>query len=68
MANAVEVAMKHGLATAAAIPATIAVASYLETLSPPGVALVFVLFLAFFNGFAAVLWRAAAKRGERPQP
>ena len=46
MANATELAMKHGLATAAAIPTTVVVYSYLETLSPPGVALVFVLFLA----------------------
>lgn len=50
MANPTEFAMKHGLATAAAIPATVAVHWYLETLSSAGVALVFVLFLAVFNG------------------
>ena len=53
MANPTEFAMKHGLATAAAIPATVVVHWYLETLSSAGIALVFVLFLALFNGVAA---------------
>jgi hypothetical protein len=66
MANATELAMKHGLATAAAIPTTVVVYSYLETLSPPGVALVFVLFLALFNGLAAWLGKKRGKQDERP--
>lgn len=62
MANAAELAMKHGLATAAAIPVTVFVNSYLETLSPSGVALVFVLFLGLFNGIAALLGKAVVRR------
>lgn len=50
-----EFAVKHGLATAVAIPATIATNWYLESLSAAGIALVFVLFLAIFNGAAALL-------------
>lgn len=57
MASPAEFAMKHGLATAAAIPVTVAVHWYLETLSSAGVALVFVLFLALFNGVAAFFFR-----------
>jgi hypothetical protein len=53
------------LATAAAIPTTLVVYSYLETLSPPGVALVFVLFLALFNGLAALLGQSRRKQEDR---
>jgi hypothetical protein len=65
MANATGLATKHGLATAAAIPTTLVVYSYLETLSPPGVALVFVLFLALFNGLAALLGQSRRKQEDR---
>jgi hypothetical protein len=60
MASPTDFALKHSVATAGAIPATIAANWFLETLSPAGIALVFVLFLAAFNGIAAlisVLWR-----------
>lgn len=57
MANPAEFALKHGLATAVAIPATIATNWYLETLSVAGIALVFVLYLALLNGVAVVLRR-----------
>jgi hypothetical protein len=53
MASPTDFAVKHGVATAGAIPSTIATAWYLETLSPAGIALVFVLFLAVFNAAAA---------------
>jgi hypothetical protein len=66
MAHPADFAMKHGIATAAAIPVTVAVHSYLETLSAPGTALVFILFLALFNGLAAVLWRGPAKSNGKP--
>lgn len=49
MASPTDFAVKHGVATAGAIPSTIATAWYLETLNVAGVALVFVLFLALFN-------------------
>ena len=52
MASPTDFAVKHGVATACAIPTTIATAWYLETLSPAGIALVFVLFLAVFNALA----------------
>jgi len=55
VANPTELAMKHGLATAAAIVATVMTHSYLEALTAPGIALVFVLLLALFNGIAAFL-------------
>ena len=45
------------VASAIAIPATIATNWYLETLSVAGIALVFVLYLALFNGLAVVLRR-----------
>lgn len=57
MANPTEFALKHGLATALAIPATVATHWYLETLSVAGIALVFVLYLALFNGLAVMLRR-----------
>lgn len=53
MASPTDFALKHGLATAGAIPSTIATSWYLETLSPAGIALIFVLFLAIFNMAAA---------------
>ncbi len=53
MASPTDFALKHSVATACAIPATIATNWYLETLSPAGIALVFILFLAVFNGIAA---------------
>lgn len=53
MASPTDFAVKHGVATAGAIPSTIATAWYLETLSPAGIALVFVLFLAIFNVIAS---------------
>jgi hypothetical protein len=53
MASPTDFAVKHGVATAGAIPSTIATSWYLETLSPAGIALVFVLFLALFNLVAA---------------
>ena len=62
MANMSEFALKHGLATAGAIPATVAANWYLETLSAEGVALLFVLFLAVFNGIAAL--RGGRRGGE----
>lgn len=55
MASPTDFAVKHGVATAGAIPSTIATTWYLETLSPAGIALVFVLFLALFNVAAAFL-------------
>lgn len=57
MSNPTDFVMKHGLATAAAIPATVATHWYLETLTVSGIALVFVLFLALFNGVAVMLQR-----------
>jgi hypothetical protein len=56
MASPTDFALKHSVATAIAIPATVAANWYLETLSPAGIALVFVLFLAAFNGIAAFFW------------
>jgi hypothetical protein len=53
MASPTDFALKHGVATAGAIPMTIAMNWYLETLSPGGIALVFVFFLAIFNALAA---------------
>lgn len=55
MASPSEFTVKHGLATAGAIPMTVATNWYLETLSPAGIALVFLLFLAAFNGAAALI-------------
>ena len=55
MASSSEFAFKHGLATAGAIPLTVATNWYLETLSAAGVAVVFLLFLAALNGVAALL-------------
>lgn len=55
MASPTDFAVKHGVATAGAIPSTIATAWYLETLSPAGIALVFVLFLAIFNVIASLV-------------
>ena len=55
MASPSEFAVKHGLATAGAIPMTVATNWYLETLSPAGIALVFILFLGVFNGLAALI-------------
>jgi hypothetical protein len=55
MASPSEFAVKHGLATAGAIPMTVATNWYLETLSAAGIALVFLLFLAVFNGAAALI-------------
>jgi hypothetical protein len=55
MASPSEFAVKHGLATAGAIPMTVATNWYLETLSAAGVALIFLLFLAALNGAAALL-------------
>jgi hypothetical protein len=55
MASPTDFALKHSVATAGAIPATIAANWYLETLSPAGIALVFLLFLAAFNGIAALV-------------
>ncbi|MBI1212025.1 MAG: hypothetical protein GC190_11220 [Alphaproteobacteria bacterium] len=60
MANPSEFVVKHSVATAGAIPLTIATNWYLETLSPAGIALVFILFLAALNGVAA-LFRLSAK-------
>jgi hypothetical protein len=56
MASPTDFALKHSVATAVAIPATVAANWYLETLSPAGIALVFVLFLAAFNGIVAFFW------------
>jgi hypothetical protein len=55
MASPTDFALKHGLATVGAIPSTIAANWYLETLSPAGIALMFVLFLALFNMAAAFI-------------
>ena len=55
MASPTDFAVKHGVATAGAIPMTIATNWYLETLSPAGIALVFLLFLALFNTAAAFI-------------
>lgn len=55
MASPTDFAVKHGVATAGAIPSTIATAWFLETLSPAGIALVFVLFLAVFNVIASLV-------------
>jgi hypothetical protein len=55
MASPSEFAVKHGVATAGAIPMTVATNWYLETLTPAGIALVFLLFLALFNGIAALV-------------
>lgn len=54
MASPSEFAVKHSLATAGAIPLTIGANWYLETLSPAGIALMFILFLAILNGIAAL--------------
>lgn len=61
MASTSDFALKHSVATALAIPSTIATSWFLETLSNAGIALVFMLFLAVFNGVAALL-----KPGNRP--
>jgi hypothetical protein len=61
MASPTDFALKHSVATAGAIPATIAANWYLETLSPAGIALVFVLFLAVFNGITALVSYASRK-------
>jgi hypothetical protein len=55
MAKPTEFAVKHSLATAGAIPLTVAANWYLETLSAAGIALIFLLFLAALNGVAALL-------------
>ena len=55
MASPTDFAVKHSIATAGAIPATVAANWYLETLSPAGIALVFILFLAVFNGIVALV-------------
>ena len=55
MASPSEFAVKHGLATAGAIPLTVATNWYLETLSAAGIALVFILFLAALNGIATLV-------------
>lgn len=55
MASPTEFVIKHSVATAGAIPTTIATSWYLETLSAAGIALVFLLFLAALNGVAAML-------------
>jgi hypothetical protein len=55
MASPSEFAVKHSIATAGAIPMTVATNWYLETLTPAGIALVFLLFLAIFNGAAALI-------------
>ena len=55
MASPSEFAVKHSLATAGAIPLTVAANWYLETLSPAGIALLFILFLAALNGAAALI-------------
>ena len=57
MASPTDFAVKHSLATAGAIPATVAATWYLETLSAAGIAVMFVLFLAVFNGAAALIKR-----------
>ena len=64
MASPTDFALKHSVATAGAIPATIAANWYLETLSAAGIALVFVLFLAAFNGLAALVSYVGRKRVE----
>ena len=55
MASPSDFAIKHSLATAGAIPLTIGTNWYLETLSPAGIALIFILFLAVMNGAAALI-------------
>ena len=55
MASPTDFVIKHSVATAGAIPSTIATSWYLETLSAAGIALVFLLFLAALNGVAALL-------------
>ena len=55
MASPSEFAVKHSLATAGAIPLTIATNWYLETLSTAGIALVFILFLAALNSVATLV-------------
>ena len=62
MSNPTDFVIKHGLATAVAIPATVAANWYLEALSISGIALVFVLFLAICNGIAHLLGVARADR------
>lgn len=62
MASPTDFALKHSVATAGAIPATIAANWYLETLSSAGIALVFVLFLAAFNGVAALVSYVGKRR------
>ena len=55
MASPSEFAVKHSLATAGAIPLTVATNWYLETLSTASIALVFILFLAALNGVATLV-------------
>ena len=55
MASPTEFVVKHGLATAGAIPLTVGTSWYLETLSAAGIALIFLLFLGALNGVAALL-------------
>ena len=55
MASPSEFAVKHSLATAGAIPLTVATNWYLETLSAAGIALVFILFLAALNFIATLV-------------
>ena len=55
MASPTDFAVKHSLATAGAIPATLVTTWYLETLSAAGIALLFVCFLAVFNGVATLI-------------
>lgn len=55
MASPTDFVIKHSVATAGAIPSTIATSWYLETLSAAGIALIFLLFLAALNGVAALL-------------
>lgn len=66
MASASDFALKHSVATALAIPSTIATSWYLETLSNAGIALVFVLFLAVFN-CVAVLLRLGSRSSQSSQ-
>ena len=55
MASPTDFVIKHSVATAGAIPSTIATSWYLETLSAAGIALIFLLFLAALNGVAALV-------------
>ena len=55
MASLSEFAVKHSIATAGAIPLTVATNWYLETLSAAGIALVFILFLAALNAAVALM-------------